>query len=321
MVAQKASSSLVNLEAEIIRKWLKKVIGDLDLPSLQSFPTRELSLAFPQLISSIAQSIKEPSGEIISNRGIKDLATCMATIHKEEPVAAKVFNDYAALKQLLVEAASTNLRYSDTEALKVFQRLDDGFMSLFRIGIEAFVEQHSAQLMHMANTDGLTGLYNIRYFRKQLHENLEMYKRYEMPFSLVMIDLDKLKELNDVRGHTAGDQALKHLAKIMINEKRETDVAVRYGGDEFFLLLPGTLTEKAESLAHRISDRVKQINLSSGGREMTSVSLGVVACPLNGIEGETLLAKADQALYLAKTFGGGAVARYREFNIESHSDV
>ena len=131
-----------------------------------------------------------------------------------------------------------------------------------------------------------------------------------------MIDLDRLKQLNDVCGHQAGDRALKHLAALMNGEKRETDIAVRYGGDEFFLLLPGTLTEEAEQLAMRIRHCVQALNLSSGGREMTGVSIGVVSCPSDGTDVGTLRAKADRALYLAKSIGGGAVARYQEFSME-----
>lgn len=313
-LANKASSSLKRNEAEILKNWLKVVIDDLGLLSLQSFPAQELSSVFPQLISCIARGINEPSEEISISAELEVFAARIATLNKEQPTATKVFDDYAALRHLFRETAATGLRSSDTEALRVFQRLDDGLMHFLKIGLEVFIKQHSLELQQLANTDALTDLFNMRYFRQKLHENLETYKRYQLPFSLIMIDLDKLKLLNDEYGHQMGDIALKHLAKMMKEEKREIDVAARYGGDEFFLLLPGTATEAAKSLANRISNRVKRINLNTGGREMTSVSIGVVSCPLNGDDVGTLRSKADQALYLAKKVGGGAVACYRDGN-------
>lgn len=316
IVARKASDSLKSHETQVIREWLKSVIDELGLLSLQTFPTQELATSLPELISALARAIQDPSADLTDNYELNTIATHLATIRKEEPSAAKLVDDCALLKKIMLKAAAQDLRDSDMAALNISQRLDDSFRQFFKAGIEAYIEQHSQELKHLANTDALTGLFNVRYFRQQLHRNLEMFKRYRIPFSLLMIDLDKLKQLNDTCGHQAGDRALKHLASIMIEEKRETDTAVRYGGDEFFLLLPGTTTEEAERLAIRINKRVRDLNLSSGGREMTGISIGIVSCPADGSDVGTLRAKADRALYLAKSIGGGSVARYQEFSLE-----
>ncbi|MHB8859549.1 MAG: GGDEF domain-containing protein [Thermoleophilia bacterium] len=309
----KARDSLKNHETEVIKSWLKQVIDTLGMSSLLAFPTQELTSGFPGLIQSIADAIEQP--ETISSRlpEITQLSSKLATLRKEDPSIDQLMDDYSLLKRLMFDAASADLRRSDTAVLNLCQNLDDGFSHVLKEGLKAYIEEHSSQLQHLADTDALTGLYNVRYFRRQLHRNLELYKRYRIPFSLMMLDLDGLKELNDVRGHHSGDLALKHLAAILATEKRETDVAVRYGGDEFFVVLPGTTAIDGERLAYRVVRDVRRLNIQSGGREITGVSVGVVSCPANGTDVGTLRAKADRALYLAKAIGGASVACYQEF--------
>ncbi len=316
VVARKAGESLKSNETWIVREWIKGIIDDLGLLSLKEFPSGELAGSLPGMIQAIARAVSDPGEDLAGNADLQDVAARLAALRREEPAVAKLIDDLSLLKKVILAAAATDLRRSDLAVLDVVQNLDDGFRHLFKTGIEAYFERHSEELQRQADTDALTGLYNVRFFRHQLHRNLEMYKRYRIPFSLLMVDLDKLKQLNDVRGHVAGDLALKHLANIMTGEKRETDVAVRYGGDEFFLLAPGTTAEDAERLARRIIDRVKALNLSTSGREMTGASIGVVWCPGDGTDVGTLRAKADRALYLAKSIGGAAVAHYVEFSVQ-----
>ncbi|MCL4309728.1 MAG: GGDEF domain-containing protein [Actinobacteria bacterium] len=316
IVAFKASESLRRRQTQVVREWFKSVIDSLGLASLESFPTQEFASCLPGLIAQIAKSLTDPSADFSASFESGTLAAKMATLRREDPSVANIIDDYSALKRQIVAAVAAELRASDIAVLEMAQRLDEGFYQLLSAGIEAFIEQHSVALQYQANTDPLTGLYNVRYFRQQLHRNLELYKRYRIPFSLLMMDLDRLKQLNDACGHQEGDRALRHLAGVICEEKRETDIAVRYGGDEFFLVLPGTVTGDAERLATRIRHRVQALNLRTGGREMTGVSIGVVCCPADGADVGALRAKADRALYLAKAIGGGAVARYRDFSLQ-----
>ncbi len=312
-VFQKASASLKSRETQVIKLWLKDMIDTLGLTSLQAFPTQELTEGFPRIINSIAEAIEEPDAFSSGGKEVAEVSAKLATLRKEDSSLDKLIDDYTLLKRLMFEAAAADLRRSDEAVLRISQNLDEGFNRIFKEGLKAYVEQHSSNLQHLADTDALTGLYNVRYFRRQLHKHLEMYKRYRIPFSMLMLDLDSLKQLNDACGHQSGDLALKHLAAIMTTEKRETDVAVRYGGDEFFLVLPGTAASEGERLAYRIVRSVRRLNIHSNGREMTGVSIGVVSCPENGADVGTLRAKADRALYLAKAIGGASVACYQEF--------
>ncbi len=236
----------------------------------------------------------------------------LASVRKENASIIKVFEDYSLLRRLLIEALAKDLRGSDQELILVLKSLDECFEQIFKHGLELHMERSSEGLQRLADTDAMTGLFNVRHFERRLHENLEMFNRYQIPFSMMMIDIDGMKQLNDTEGHQMGDRALIHLAQIMTSQKRETDIAVRHGGDEFFLLMPGISSGDAESVAERIINDVNLIHESTGGREMSSVSIGVVSCPENGTEAGLLRARADKALYLAKRMGGGSVARCRE---------
>lgn len=316
VVAQKAGEALGRRSTEVVQEWFKSLIGGMGLASLESLPIRELTGSLPGMIAQLAASLTDIRIDLAASPATALVAAKLAAVHKEEPAVAKVIDDYTQLKRQLLAAVATELRADDLAVLGMLRRLDEGFHQLLKSGVEAFIEQNSLELQYLANTDPLTGLYNVRYFRQQLHRHLELYKRYRIPFSLLMLDLDRLKQLNDACGHQEGDRALRHLASVISEEKRETDIAVRYGGDEFFLVLPGTVTEDAERLAARISHRVQVLNLRTGGREMTGVSIGVVCCPADGADVGTLRAKADRALYLAKSIGGASVAHYREFSLQ-----
>ncbi|MBE0429773.1 MAG: GGDEF domain-containing protein [Thermoleophilia bacterium] len=312
-LALKAGASIRSAEEKVIRKWLDELIGGLGLASLESFPTAAIASGIPKLISSFAAAIEDSRAPGIKQQEMDEVSASLASLRKENHSLAKLLDDYARLKELLLEAVSADLRQSDRSVVNMARKMDEGFYRVLGAGLEAYVERYSRRLKLLADTDPLTGLYNVRCFRRELHRQLELYKRYRIAFSLLMLDLDGLKQLNDARGHAAGDVALRNLASVIGKEKRETDIAFRYGGDEFFLLLPGTATGEGERLGQRISRRVRELNLRTSGVGITGVSIGIVSCPDNGTDVGALRSRADQAMYLAKTLGGGTVARHRGY--------
>jgi diguanylate cyclase (GGDEF)-like protein len=161
----------------------------------------------------------------------------------------------------------------------------------------------------MTVTDPLTGLANRRRLRSQFTEELNRANRYGTPLALLLIDLDRLKQINDQAGHAAGDRALGLIAEALRRSCRTTDLAARHGGDEFVVLAVNTTATEALALAHRIRANVRrlgagQIKADSGEPIRLSVSIG--AADLNGALGpgfEGLHASADRALYQAKAEG------------------
>jgi diguanylate cyclase (GGDEF)-like protein len=163
----------------------------------------------------------------------------------------------------------------------------------------------------LSETDELTGLYNRRGFAIIIDRLFAQAVRYNRPASVLMIDVDRFKALNDGYGHEAGDRMLRIVSKCIETELRHTDVLARYGGDEFVALLPETPIESAVEVAGRIRAAVAGTPLSHDGRSVvTSVSIGVANYPDHGRTIDAILARADRAMYLAKQKGRDGVVRF-----------
>lgn len=155
--------------------------------------------------------------------------------------------------------------------------------------------------VHLSEVDELTGLYNRRGFAMTVDRLFAQAIRYNRPASILMIDLDRLKPLNDSYGHEIGDRMLRLVAKCIKDELRQTDVAARYGGDEFVALLPETPRSGALDVASRIRSAVAGSPLNLGDRSLiTSVSIGIATYPDDGRSLDTLLVQADRAMYAEK---------------------
>ena len=166
----------------------------------------------------------------------------------------------------------------------------------------------------MAITDGLTRIYNHRFFQELFEKEFKRAVRYGSVFSLIMLDIDFFKRINDSYGHLYGDEILKEMAMLIKGCLRTTDILARYGGEEFAILLPETHLEEAVQTAERIRMAVENYDFpeSQGEAVKVTVSQGVTAFPSKGIEQRSdIVAKADEALYEAKEEGRNCV-RYRE---------
>ncbi|MEW6685113.1 MAG: GAF domain-containing protein [Candidatus Edwardsbacteria bacterium] len=162
------------------------------------------------------------------------------------------------------------------------------------------------QTEQLAITDGLTELYNHRYFQEYFDRELSRAKRYQRQLSLIMIDIDHFKDYNDTYGHLMGDFILKELGKILKSNARDVDFVARYGGEEFMILLPETTKNGAYTLAEKIRKRVKEHKFSYENIQSFSqitISLGVANYPDDGEEKEILIDAVDKALYRAKLEG------------------
>jgi diguanylate cyclase (GGDEF)-like protein len=166
----------------------------------------------------------------------------------------------------------------------------------------AHLEALSLRLRGMAFRDSLTGLYTHRYFYDQLVHEVERSLRYGHPLSLLMIDLDRFKEMNDTYGHLMGDKLLKLVADTITGCVRGSDVVGRYGGDEFVVILPDTKPEEARAVAEKLRAAVRghQAWDLSPDRLTLSISVGVASCPEDARSVNELLQVADRRLYAQK---------------------
>jgi diguanylate cyclase (GGDEF)-like protein len=163
-----------------------------------------------------------------------------------------------------------------------------------------------AQMQQQALTDGLTGCYNRRSFELQLERDLHLATRMRQPLSLIMLDLDHFKYINDQAGHEAGDEALCMLADSLRAELRAVDTPARFGGDEFVIILPQANAEGAMLVAERLRQRIEQMEVTGFGR--ATASFGVASFPVHASSRDTLVVAADRALYNSKRAGRNRVS-------------
>ena len=173
------------------------------------------------------------------------------------------------------------------------------------------LERLSESLRHLAYHDNLTGLFNHRYFHDHLRSEFERARRYGHQLSVVMLDVNHFKEVNDRYGHLTGDELLSFLGRLVAENVRSSDIAARYGGDEFALILPETDGDSARATAEKIRDVVSKRRDWGGGLladVMLDVATGVATFPDDATSAESLLHEADRALYTSKE-GAPAVHR------------
>ncbi|HEX6251715.1 MAG TPA: diguanylate cyclase [Gemmatimonadaceae bacterium] len=177
---------------------------------------------------------------------------------------------------------------------------------------ERELEDMNQRLRKMAETDGLTGVDNRRYLEERLHEMLEHSTRLQEPLVCVMCDIDHFKSVNDTHGHQAGDAVLKEFAGLLRDHAREIDRVGRYGGEEFVILLPGTVMDEGVTFAERLRHAVESHTFRFGGGTVRrTMSCGVAVWPHTDLRREDdLLRAADDALYAAKELGRNRVVRF-----------
>jgi diguanylate cyclase (GGDEF)-like protein len=170
-------------------------------------------------------------------------------------------------------------------------------------------EEYHSRLFTFAATDALTGLYNRRYILNELENQYKIAKRNERTFSVVIIDIDDFKQVNDKFGHPAGDEFLKKFAFVIHHCLREQDIPGRVGGEEFLIILPETSIDGAFRLANRIRERIQKTELIYEGSSIkTTISAGVSQHEFN-TDSQTLFQLADHALYKAKQSGKNMVVK------------
>jgi diguanylate cyclase len=222
----------------------------------------------------------------------KSLASHHASVTRFKEQMRKLSEDEqeAAWKQLCLEAE---------QILKPTLRLANEIANAYDL-----IRQQTANLMSFteARTDPLTGLSNRRAFDDALVAQFAMMSRYDTRFSLTILDIDNFKKINDQEGHLYGDRILQDLAKLFDEYVRETDIVARYGGEEFVVVMPQTDLEGACIFSERLRAKVQQ--------EMSLTISGGVAMALDGDTRDSLLARADSALYDAKAAGRNRVYRH-----------
>jgi diguanylate cyclase (GGDEF)-like protein len=201
----------------------------------------------------------------------------------------------AELQEELSKLQAELARFSDELARRTLERTQ--------------LQQVISELTELSLRDPLTGLFNRRGMSERLIEEVSRARRYGAPLSLMMVDVDHFKRINDRYGHATGDVAIGHVARLLLRDRRVSDIVSRYGGEEFVLLLPHTPLDGALSLAERLRYLIEQSPYRAlDSEDRLTVSLGVAIFEARMREPSDLLEAADQALYRSKREGRNRIS-------------
>jgi diguanylate cyclase (GGDEF)-like protein len=299
------------------RQWFKSRVG-LDVtetPRDQAFCAH--AILTPEVPLVVADAAKDPrfidnplvtggpgirfyAGTPLVDEYGKALGTlCVIDVVPRELDAEQLESLQALGRQVVAQLRMTRL-------IRALQEQNDEQARSYRRMMEykSRLEESVEQLEHLSTTDALTSLANRRAFEQQLLHELERSGRYGSPLSVVLIDIDHFKRINDQHGHTMGDQVLGEFGALLKANRRSCDTAARYGGEEFALILPNTGCQEALALAERLRQQFADYPLACGS---CTVSVGVTAYRSDDSR-DALLKRADEALYEAKDSGRNRVA-------------
>lgn len=250
----------------------------------------------------------------LSNEAVESI---LSNIHTEIKKASSYFDlkiDKIQSVQEILQEANIRLGLLNLDYDQINKQLIQTTIKLENLTKE--LEDKNRLLENLANIDGLTGIYNHRYFQNILDQEINRATRKQLSISIVMLDIDHFKKINDTYGHQVGDFILIELAKILKNNIRKYDTLARYGGEEFIIILPETQLGEALNVANKIRLVIEE-NTFDDGRETYKItaSLGVAEsqpATEDDFSKSKFISKADEALYNAKDGGRNQVAEYKE---------
>ena len=297
--AEKGSLMLYDIEANLLNIRVLAGLGDTEYQDkvnnneikCRSFKPGEgiAGRVFMDSQPMIVNNTREDSLFIESDTSFVRSIACIPMV---------VYNDVIGVINVTNKKNGQEFTNQDIEMLKA-------------VADQAAVAVNKAQLWDMAVTDSLTGLYVRRFFMVKLQEEIHRAERYGKVISIIMVDLDRFKSINDTYGHDAGDRALETISNFLKKNIRDVDAIARYGGEEFVMMVPDADKDVAFGLAERLREDLAKVKLDN--MPPITVSLGIATFPTDGTEVEDLIKKADAAMYAAKRAGRNTSVKYTDY--------
>jgi len=284
---------------EITQRWLEAVRADRSIPSAEDLEQPLLLDAVPLVLDEILGLIEVDDGKVDHER-ISIAARQGHERAQEHFDVRELVREYQLLREIIFllvgEQTEQFARFGSSDVATTCLRIGAALDEATRETIYAFVEEYTLQLRRLSRRDGLTGLYNHRMFYERLADELSRAKRYDSPLSIVLLDLDNFKTVNDRQGHQFGDQLLVKCAERLQEDLRQTDIVCRYGGDEFGLILTETSSTQAEEMMVRLSQDFKELGRKEGAPPNFGMSFGLSAYPEDDGTVRHLVKTADDRL-------------------------
>lgn len=254
-------------------------------------------------------AVKSALAEVISNKGMIKNAQFRSvrkggTVWWAEATAVNLL-DEPSVQAIVINYRDITQRKKTEQALKNANR---------QLNVRlAQIEQLQSELREQALRDPLTQLFNRRYLSETMERELKLAKREKKPVSVIVMDIDRFKKINDKHGHRVGDEFLTEIAKLLQSHARGSDIICRYGGEEFLIVMPGANARTARKRAEQLRVRCEKMRIAQNGKELkVTLSFGVATYPTHGTEGEEIVIKADKALYKSKRRGRNCVTVWSE---------
>jgi diguanylate cyclase (GGDEF)-like protein len=295
---------------ELAKAFLVRLIERASLDEIRDLPTERIARELPALISDILESVAGPRSNgsdpyKLADDQVERAVSLAALRGGRDASVSEVARDVASLQAVLVRALRDELAENEPEQFAdAVEHLVDATGAIQAAVTEELVRSRSRELESQANTDALTGLGNLRHLQREIAHLLDLQKRYDHPFGLLLMDVDGLKRINDSHGHQAGDRVLMQVAMSVGRSIRTVDVAARIGGDEFCVLAPEQDAANILKLGERLNAAVAE-EVATPDEPPVGLSIGAVSCPEHGTEAEVLIDIADKAMYKAKAAGEG----------------
>jgi len=261
------------------------------------------------------QIIKEVEGEDVEVEGDQvggEVLEIYYPIHAADGSVGNVFEIYATTTPIMA-----SVRQAQTALAGFLVVIFVGIVIVGQIGARMLIKRNerlhalTKELEHLADTDGLTEIYNHRYFQENLTKEVSRSARYKKQLSLIMIDLDYFKTVNDHFGHQTGDIVLKRISATLAESLRTIDIPARYGGEEFVIILPESSAKDAIDVAERLRKTVGELRIKAGDEAVSvTASFGVADFPTCADDEASLVAAADSALLMAKSKGRNKVCYF-----------
>lgn len=288
---------------EITQSWIAAVRADRSIPSADALEEPLLLDAVPLVLDEILRVVEVDESKIEHEK------ICSAARHgrdraQEQFDVRELVREYQILREqifLHIGGQTENLaRLGMGTPASICHRIGLALDEAMRETIHAFVEEQVVQLRRLSRTDSLTGLYNHRSFYERLNDELNRAKRYDSPLSMVLVDLDNFKSVNETKGHQFGDHILVKSAERMREDLRQTDILCRYGGDEFGIILPETSRKDAMAMMSRLAEDFRELGKMEGAPEGFGMSFGLSTHPEDPGTVRHMVKAADDRLILTK---------------------